>query len=132
MTSAQGSVFVLIAVLASCKPSLPMPDPLAPGPVAAGVEGIVSSVERPRPEDSQAYVHVVITPREQQPIKLVLAPGWYLDRQGIRFGPHESVRAEGRRVLEDGEPRIVVRRLHQGSRSYVLRDDNEQPAWLKP
>lgn len=128
----KGSVFVVVAVMGSCKPSLPMPDPLAPGPVAAGVEGIVSSVERPRPEDAQAYVHVVITPRERQPIKLVLAPGWYLDRQGIRFEARESVRVEGREVLENGEPRIVVRRLHQGDRSYLLRDDNEQPVWLKP
>jgi hypothetical protein len=93
---------------------------------------VVSSVERPRPDDAQTFVRIVLVPADKQPIRLVLAPGWYLEQQGIRFEPQQAVRVEGKRTEENGAPTIVVRRIHQGERSYVLRDEQEQPAWLKP
>lgn len=95
------------------------------------MEGIVSSVERPRPEDSQAYVHLVVTPADGVPIRLVLAPGWYLDEQGIRLEPRQTVQVSGKRVVKDGQSGIVVQRLRRGDESYILRDEHEQPKWLK-
>ena len=97
-------------------------------------QGTVLSVERPRPEDTQSFVHLVIAPGDQKPIRLALAPGWYLERQGIRFEPHENVRFEGRTVSHDGEEtRVEVRRIEQGDRSYILRDEQNRPAWnVKP
>jgi hypothetical protein len=71
-------------------------------------------------------------PRDQQPVRLVLAPGWYLDEQGLRFTPNESLRVEGTRGNEDGPTLIVVHRLQRGDRSYLLRDEREQPLWSKP
>lgn len=130
---------LLLSVLltgAGCQPRVP---PHAPGPwtqpARAGsvvAEGVVLSVERPRPEDSQAYVHVVLEPSGGQPVRLVLAPGWYLDREGIRFDPRDPLRVEGKRASEEGTTTIVVERLQQGERSYVLRDEQERPAWLEP
>jgi len=96
------------------------------------MEGVVLSVERPRPEDNQSYVHVVLAPTGAEPIRLALAPGWYLDRQGIRYDAHENLRVEGRRGAEGEPSTLVVQRVHQGNRSYVLRDERDQPAWLTP
>jgi hypothetical protein len=93
------------------------------------LEGVVSSVERPSPDDSKAYVHVVLTPSDRNPIRLVLAPGWYLDEQGLRLAPNDSLRVEGRHTQEGGAPAFVVRRLERGERAYELRDAREQPKW---
>lgn len=90
------------------------------------------SVERPRPEDSQAFVHVVIAPTDQRSIKLVLGPGWYLEEKGLRFEPRQTVEVRGRQTTQSGESTIVVQSIRQGDRSYVLRDEREQPAWLDP
>jgi len=125
---------LLMAVLLGCQP-LPPQAPLQGQPSASGsmvTEGVISSVERPRPDDAQTFVHVVVTPAGKQPIRLVLAPGWYLDEQGIRFEPQQTLWVQGRHTLENGAPTIVVRSIRQGERSYVLRDEHEQPAWLKP
>ena len=96
------------------------------------LQGVVSSVERPRPEDGQAFVHIVITPSDTQPIRLVLAPGWYLEEQGIRFEPNQTVQASGKRVVENGQPSLVVQTLRRGEQSYILRDEREQPVWREP
>lgn len=95
-------------------------------------QGVVLSVERPRPEDTQAFVHVVITPADQRPVRLVLAPGWYLEKSGLHLEPRESVEVSGKHVVENGESTIVVQSVRQGGHSYVLRDERERPAWLKP
>ena len=96
------------------------------------LQGVVSSVERPRPEDGQAFVHIVVTPSDTQPIRLVLAPGWYLEEQGIRFEPNQTVQASGKRVVENGRPSLVVQTLRHGEQSYILRDESEKPVWREP
>lgn len=126
---------LLLAVLNGCSSvagtAVPPPrvDPRTESMIT--MEGIVSSVERPRPEDSQAYVHLVVTPADGVPIRLVLAPGWYLDEQGIRLEPRQTVQVSGKRVVKDGQSGIVVQRLRRGDESYILRDEHEQPKWLK-
>lgn len=135
MNTATQAARLLLPLLLGCQPLPPTaPPPLGqPSPNGSMVtEGVISSVERPRPEDAQTFVHVVMIPADKQPIRLVLAPGWYLDEHGIRFDPQQSLRVEGRRTVENGTPTIVVRSLQQGERSYILRDEQEQPAWLKP
>lgn len=122
----------LLLAAVACQPMLPPPPNLAAPQPAISAQGTVLSVERPRPEDSQAFVHVTISPAGEQPVRLVLGPGWYLDQQGLHFEPNESLSAEGRAVVENGQQQIVVRRLTLGDRSYVLRDEAERPVWLKP
>ena len=136
MTIAMSSFAMLfLPLLIACQPMpprIPSPfgQPTADAPMTT--QGIVMSVERPRPEDSQAFVHVVITPADQHPIRLVLAPGWYLEKSGLRFEPRETVEVRGKQVVQNGESSIVVQTVRQGDRNYVLRDEREQPTWLKP
>lgn len=135
MKSAKSLWFTLpLALLGGCSPVPPRaPSPFGqPTAEAPTTRGVVMSVERPRPEDSQAFVHVVIAPTDQQPIKLVLAPGWYLEEKGLRFEPQQTVEVRGRQTTQHGDSTIVVQSVRQGDRSYVLRDEREQPAWLKP
>jgi hypothetical protein len=126
---------LVMALLIGCAPvtsqGLSQSGPSA-AEASSTTRGVVLSVERPRPEDSQAFVHVVITPAEERPIRLVLAPGWYLEERGLRLEPQQAVEVRGRHVVQDGEPSIIVQSVRQGERSYILRDEREQPAWLKP
>ena len=126
---------LLFVVAASCAPTVPFPRRESAPPAASdrvSTQGVVLSVERPRPEDSQSFVHVVINPDDQRPIRLALAPGWYLDRQGLKFAPNDPIRVEGSRGSARGEPEIVVHRVYQGERSYILRDEQSRPVWLRP
>ena len=128
------AALALLLGATSCQPRVPrVPGPWAePARGTVIAEGVVLSEERPRPEDAQSYVHLLIEPRGEQPIRLVLAPGWYLDERGLRFAPNESVRVEGTRSSEGGPTLILVHRLQRGDRSYVLRDDRAQPVWSTP
>lgn len=124
-----------LAFLMGCQPVAPrVPSPFGQPTADAPLttRGVILSVERPRPDDSQAFVHVVIAPADQQPIRLVLAPGWYLQKSGLRFEAREPVEVRGKYVVQNGEPSIVVQSVRQGDRSYVLRDERERPAWLEP
>jgi hypothetical protein len=103
-------------------PDVPIPDQ------RVSLQGSVISVERPRPEDTKSYVHVLIAPTDKKPVRLILGPGWYLDRQGIYFEPHQNVVAEGR-AARDGESGIVVERISSGDRSYQIRDEQARPLW---
>lgn len=87
------------------------------------------SIERPRPEDTKSYVHVLIVPADRKPVRLILGPGWYLDRQGIRFEPNQAVLAEGRATAGGTDPGIVVERISIGEKSYRLRDEHARPLW---
>ncbi len=124
----------LAAASWACNPLYPVP-PRNPSLAAAdprvSTEGLILSVERPKPEDSQSFVHLVITPGDQKPVRVDLAPGWYLDEQGLSFKPNDRVSVEGRQVTADGESRIVAERLTQGERVFVLRDGKSPPAWQR-
>lgn len=128
------SILALGALLAivACQPYGP-PPPHEPLPPIASpqitAQGTVLSVERPRPEDSEAFVHVVIVPQDQRPVRLALGPGWYLERQGLRFAPSDPVLAKGRSVRRNGESTLEVETIEQGGKSYVLRDGQHRPAW---
>jgi hypothetical protein len=133
--STLGSALLFLAsvVPGACQPRPFTPKPPPPfTPTAApqiSAQGVVLSVERPRPEDSQSYVHLLVSPADHKPVRLVLGPGWYLEREGMRFEPNESVRFHGRSVSREGRSGIEVQRIEHGQRSYILRDDQNRPAW---
>jgi len=134
-SSTLGTLCVLSTLLAGCHPGPPHTSEPVGHSVAnepAALQGVVLSVERPGPDDSRAYVHVVLAPADEQPIRLALAPGWFLDQKGIRYDPHERLTVEGQRVVEGGKSTVVVRQVRQDDKSYVLRDEQDRPAWLKP
>lgn len=92
-------------------------------------QGTVLSVERPYPEDSKTFVHLVISPPDKQPIRAVLGPGWYLDKQGMRFEPNDVVRVAGRPSKHGGQSAIEVQELEQAGHHYLLRDPQWHGAW---
>ncbi len=134
LTARSGWVLLSLVGALGCQPPYIPPHPVVPDvPLPerrVSAQGLVLSVERPRPEDAQSYVHVLIAPTGKQPIRLILAPGWYLDRQGIRFEPQQRVTAEGKRALHQGQASIMVERISTEHGSYRLRDEQEQPVWV--
>lgn len=125
-------LLVLLPLASACQPPpRRIPDPYSQPQAGSPstLQGVISSVERPVPDDSRAYVHVVLTPFDRRPVRLVLAPGWYLEEQGLRLAPDDSLRVEGRRVVGDGGEAFVVKRVHHRDRDYDLRDDHDQPKW---
>ncbi len=135
LTARSGCVLVLLVGALGCQPPYLPPHPVVPDvPLPerrVSAQGLVLSVERPRPEDAQSYVQVLIAPSGEQPIRLILAPGWYLDRQGIRFEPQQRVAAEGKRTVHQGQTSIMVERIATEQGSYELRDEQQQPVWLR-
>ena len=134
MLSTLATLSALSTLAAGCQPPPHLPEPVG-RPIAgdqATLQGVVLSVERPRPEDSQAYVHVLLAPAGQEPIRLVLAPRWYLDKQGIRYDANEKLTVRGQRVVEGRRSTVIARQVRQGDKSYILRDEKDRPAWLEP
>jgi hypothetical protein len=126
----------LSSAIMACQPR-PFPPELPRhpnGPIAdasVSTRGLVVSVERPRPEDSKSYVHVLISAEDRQPIRLILAPGWYLDQHGIRFEPEQAVTASGKRAVHGGQPSIVVERISTSQGTLLLRDEQDHPVWSR-
>ena len=135
LTARSGWVLLSLVGALGCQATSAPPHPVVPdAPLSersVNAQGVVLSVERPRPEDAQSYVHVLIAPTGGQPIRLILAPGWYLDGQGIRFEPQQRVSAQGTRAVHEGQAGIMVESISTEQGSYRLRDDQEQPAWLR-
>jgi hypothetical protein len=109
-------------------PELPRHPDASTSDQRVSLSGSVISIERPRPEDTKSYVHLLIAPTDSKPVRLILGPGWYLDREGIYFKPHQSIVAEGRPTRE-GQQGIVVERISSGDRSYQIRDAQARPLW---
>lgn len=87
-------------------------------------------MERKSPDDPSAYVHLLVSSGDR-PIRVELAPGWYLDEQGLRFSREEQVSVEGRRERRAGDEVIVARRLRRGTETIELRDEFDRPRWRK-
>lgn len=124
----------LAAVLFACAPSLQTGpgDPAArrPPPVWT-VDGRVLGVERSVPDSPATYVSIVVQNDRDETFRVELAPGWYLDRQGLRFSEEDRVQVEGRRESRDGGTVIVARRIRSGASVIELRDADERPAWTR-
>ncbi len=122
-------------VLASCgPPRFPPPMPPARPADRAPVftaDGHVLGVERSVPEDPQSYVHIIIAVDGREPVRVELAPGWYLDEQGLRFSKDDLVGVEGQSTVREGKTIVVARRVRSGESTVPLRDNQGHPAWEK-
>ncbi len=92
-------------------------------------DGKVLGVERASPEDPATYVQLVIQGNEAAPVRVELAPGWYLDQRGLSFRPETRVAVEGHRVVRNGEPLIVARSVSVDGSKVLLRDERDRPLW---
>ncbi|HET9929672.1 MAG TPA: hypothetical protein VFQ35_03250, partial [Polyangiaceae bacterium] len=64
--------------------------------------GQVLGVERPLPEDAVTNVHLVFQARGEEPVRVELGPGWYLDEGKLHFDPKDDILVEGRREVHNG------------------------------
>lgn len=94
------------------------------------VEGTVSRFERLPPAEKQLQENAVITmSAEGKLIRVELAPGWFLDEQGLRFQREQAIIVTGMRHADEDVDIIVADEVMQDGRRIRLRDLNGKPLW---
>jgi hypothetical protein len=94
------------------------------------VEGTVSRVDPlPSPDERLRQVAVITLHSSGKPIRVELAPGWYLDEQGLKYTAEQKLYVLGERVEQNGEARLVAREVGQGRLRLRLRDERGRPLW---
>ncbi len=93
-------------------------------------DGEISGVDRrdPSRELSEGLM-IELRDDDDRPLAVRLAPGWYLDEQGIAYGPRERLSVRGHRSVQNGEPVFVVNEVRQNGRWVRLRDASGRPLW---
>ena len=131
---ASGAVALLLGVALApslaCAPVSYSPPPSRPAdaPVSTA-DGRIIGVERGSPSDPAAYVHLIVQPGSDAPIRVELGPGWYLDEQGLRFSKDEIVSVQGRSEVRANSSVFVARSIRKGEETIELRDEHGQPKW---
>jgi hypothetical protein len=121
--------------LAACgPPELPRPlaadQPSEPAHSAASLEGEVLGVDHTPPADSlESGTRVELRQTGDRPVIVDLAPGWYLDEQGIRYSRADRVQVEGTYIERQGRHVLYASRVKQGGRTVELRDIKGRPLW---
>ena len=100
-----------------------------PAPVYTAADGRVLGVERASPEQPATYVAIVFQADGKEPIRIELAPGWYLEERGLHFTPQDRVHVEGKTEARPGGSVLVVRRIEKDGKVLELRDESGRPAW---
>ena len=127
-----GSSLLVLFTLGACGPPLPPwpPDGSRNTPDVHTSDGRVLGVERRSAEDPASFVYLTVQAGEQ-PIRVELGPGWYLDEHGLTFATEQRVTVQGRRVTRSGQPILVARRIQKGSQVLILRDEHDRPLWQR-
>lgn len=93
------------------------------------VEGTVSRVdELPSPEEHLRQVAVVTLHASGAPVRVELAPGWFLEQHGLLYTPEQQLSVVGERVAGD-DARVIAREVQQGDVRVRLRDEQGRPVW---
>jgi hypothetical protein len=94
------------------------------------VEGTVSRNDRlPSPEERLSEVAVITLHASGEPIRVELAPGWFLDEHGLKYSPEDRLLVTGERIEQNGESRLVASEVEQGGVRLRLRDEQGRPLW---
>lgn len=105
--------------------------PASPVEDSVRVEGRVSHLdELPSPQERLRQVAVVTLHADGKPVRVELAPRWFLEENGLKYAPQETLFVHGERTEIDGEPRIVAREVQQGAVRVRLRDEQGRPVWV--
>jgi hypothetical protein len=105
-----------------------------PSPATESFDGEVVGVDRVAPSDSlTSAVRLVMRPSGADPITVELAPGWYLEEQGLRFSRSDRLRVRGTpSAASDGGRAVVAWEVRTGRGSWQLRDEDGRPNWSRP
>lgn len=120
-----GVLLLLAQFACSCGP------PARPFPPRTGsrtIDGTVIGVDNRPPEEQLARgLRVIVQPEGQPKVLVELAPGWYLNRQGLHFSERDRLSIEGR--SNAGDPVFLASRVTKGKVSIQLRDASGRPLW---
>jgi hypothetical protein len=97
-------------------------------------DGEVIGVDRVPPgETLNSNVRLVLRSTSSEPVAVELAPGWYLEEQGVQLSPRQRMKVRGRQSkTADGGQTMVAWELETGNRVVPLRDGQGQPVWRRP
>ncbi len=129
-------VFVSLPLLPACAPGAAQ----AEGPPRASqrfdpqavqtVDGRVLGVDRIPIQDQLAYgVRITVRDESGRPVAVHLAPGWYLDKQGLHFSPREQIEVRGYRTDVEGKPAIMAEKITKDGKVVRVRDERGRPLW---
>jgi hypothetical protein len=128
----------LLALIAGCGASSGAPtgaanrSDRAPATLTA-FDGEVIGVDRAPPgETLNSNVRLVLRPASTEPVTVELAPGWYLEEQGVQLSPRQRMKVRGQSKIADGGQTMVAWELETGNRVVPLRDGQGQPVWRRP
>lgn len=94
------------------------------------LEGTVSHVdELPSPEEHLSQVAVITLHASGTPVRVELAPDWFLEQHGLKYTPEQLLLVRGERVDVNGESIIIAREVEQGEIRLRLRDEQGRPVW---
>jgi hypothetical protein len=97
-------------------------------------DGEVLGVDRAPPDEGlKSNVRLVLRPASSEPVTVELAPGWYLEEQGVQLSPRQRMKVRGRpSKTADGGHTMVAWEIETESRVVPLRDAQGQPVWRRP
>jgi len=90
---------------------------------------IMTSNQTPVPETLDQELSVTVRPDVGDPVDLNLAPGWYLEENGISYEEGDRILAEG---SLGGHGEIIVHKVRQGNTTILLRNVYGEPLWEEP
>lgn len=120
-----GALAMLAQFACSCGPPA---GPFPPRTGATTIDGTIVGVDNRSPDEQLAHgLRVIVQPEGQPKVLVELAPGWYLNRQGLHFSERDRLSVEGR--LNAGDPVFLASRVTKGKISIALRDASGHPLW---
>jgi len=95
------------------------------------VDGTVVGVDRrSASEQLSGGLRVTLQPEGRPTVLVELAPGWFLDQQGLRFSERDRLTVEG--TSRPGDPMVFATRVTKGTKRFTLRDEDGRPLWGSP
>lgn len=92
--------------------------------------GKVLRVERVTPMRGMSNgVHVVLTLESGATLAVHLGPAWFIENQEFAIQPGDTLEVTGSRVTFEGAPALLAKRVANGDRELLLRDEAGFPMW---
>jgi hypothetical protein len=106
----------------------PPPGPFPPRGAPMTIDGIIVGVDNRSPEEQlERGLRVTVKPEGESKVLVDLAPGWYLNRQGLHFSERDRLSIQG--ISSAGDPVVLASRVTKGTTSVRPRDAAGHPLW---
>ena len=85
---------------------------------------------RPASDQLEQTLRLALSDDPAHPVAVVLAPGWFLEREGLHYTRDEHLRVKGTtRTRDDGEETVIAWEVEQQGHTIRLRDERGRPLW---